>query len=361
MTTVRRITLGLVSLGLFVSPAFGQVYLRPGRWISSFSPGTALSAEINAEANMLMAYGEAAVDFEVARNYRAQAVSLEIKNSVDYVKAYWDRRSIIEAEKLKRHVTVAGKQDLMNSHVWKRLRDLPELSVESVQNGTALNFLLDRMAGGVLAYRFSAGDGNGTDLAKLEQLDLSPATLKQLRVRQELASGGRTIFRLNEGKPLDVNWWPSALRAGHFQSERKEFEQSRSLMFASTDEESLEKNLKATFQAYDKLTAAFHAHHTRGVRLKSVQDHREYGLAKRFLQSVAGELYRIREVGVKALNNDSLRFDGKNLIALLTHMSRNGLEFAPALPGEEPAYQQIFHMMRDLYVAVGDEQGAAKK
>ena len=60
--------------------------------------------------------------------------------------------------------------------------------------------------------------------------------------------------------------------------------------------------------------------------------------------------------GVKALNNDTLRYDGANLVTLLTHMSRNGLEFAPSLPGEEPAYQQLFHMMRDLYVAVGEDQ-----
>lgn len=36
-------------------------------------------------------------------------------------------------------------------------------------------------------------------------------------------------------------------------------------------------------------------------------------------------------------------------------MSPNGLEFAPALPGEEAAYHQVFHMMRDLFVTVVDD------
>jgi hypothetical protein len=89
--------------------------------------------------------------------------------------------------------------------------------------------------------------------------------------------------------------------------------------------------------------------------LKSVNDHREYGLAKRYLQSLAGELYRIKSVGLKAVNDDSQKFQGSNLIALLTHMSRNGLEFAPSLPGEESAYHRVFHMMRDLYVTVAEE------
>jgi hypothetical protein len=130
------------------------------------------------------------------------------------------------------------------------------------------------------------------------------------------------------------------------------------VLMISESDESLENNLKAVFRTYDDLVEAFHKHHTRAVRLKSVHDHREYGLAKRFLQSLAGELYRIRSVGVKALNDDSMRFEGKNLIALLTHMSRNGLEFAPALPGEEAAYHQVYHMMRDLFVAVVDDTKA---
>jgi hypothetical protein len=43
------------------------------------------------------AYGEAAADPSRARVYRAQAISLEIQNSVDYIKAC-ERRSIGEAE-----------------------------------------------------------------------------------------------------------------------------------------------------------------------------------------------------------------------------------------------------------------------
>ncbi len=344
---------------VFVSTADAQI-CRGGRCLAAFSPGTAISAQVNAEANMLRAYGEASVDFEVARNYRAKAVEMEIKNSVDYVRAYWDRRSIGEAQRMKRHMTAAQKQELSNSHLWRRLRDLPELSAESIPNGTALNFLLDRLAGGVLAYRFSEG-GTEFSLSALEQLELSPKTIQQLRVRQDLATSGNTIFRLNEGKPLDVDWWPAALRSSTFQKERNQFEAARMVMMASSSDESLENNLKVTFKTYDDLAAAFYQHHTRAVRLKSVQDHRQYGLAKRFLQSLAGELYRIREVGVKALNNDSLRYEGSNLVSLLTHMSRNGLEFAPALPGEEPAYQQLFHMMRDLYVAVGEDQVAERK
>ena len=280
----------------------------------------------------------------VARFYRAEAVNMEIKNSVDWVKAYWEKRSIGEAEKLKRHKTLAQKEDIRNSHLWQRLRDHPDLSIEAIPNGTALNFLLDRLAGGVLAYKFSAGD-NAVAQNLLRQLELDPKTLHQLRVRQDLPSGEKSVFRVDEGKPLDVGWWPAGLRGGEFQRERTQFEQARALVMTA-GETSAEENLKTLFSAYDELVEAFYAHYTRSVRLKSIHTHREYGLAKRFLQSLAGELYRLRSVGPTAVKDDSLKFKGDNLVALLTHMSRSGLEFAPSQPGEEAAYHRLFHMMR---------------
>jgi hypothetical protein len=362
VSIARQLTLGLILFTDLTAVAHAQVvWVRPSCRYGCYSPATGISAQIHAEANYLRAYGEAAADLNQARILRAQAVNLEIKNSVDYVKAYWERRSIGEAEKLKRHKTLAQKEDIRNSHLWQRLKDHPELSIEAIPNGTALNFLLDRLAGGVLAYQFSAGQ-NGPSMELLAQLELSPQTLHQLRVRQDLPSGERTVFRVDEGKPLDVAWWPAGLRGGELHTERTRFEAARSNLMVAP-ETSIDNNLKELFTAYDQLTEAFHRHHTRAVRLKSIHTHREYGLAKRFLQSLAGEMYRIRSVGPKALRDDGLKFEGKNVVALLTHMSRNGLEFAPSLPGEEAAYHQVFHMLRDLYVTVAedDQAKAAKK
>lgn len=354
MHSRRLACLGMVLAGwLMCDAASGQYRVRSG-CSRCYSPATSISAQIEAESSFLRAYGEAAVDLEVAKNYRAKAVALEIKNSVDYTKAYWERRSINEAERLKRHITIAQKRTVRDSHFWNHLKNHPDLAVAAVPDGRALNFLLDRMAGGVLAYQFSSGSDQSS-LAGMEQLIITPEVLSQLRVRQDNTGGGRTVFRLDEGKPLDVDWWPAALRGSTVKFERTQFEKARALLMISESEESLENNLKVVYQTYDELVEAFHKQNTRAVRLKSIHDHREYGLAKRFLQSLAGELYRIRSVGVKALKDDSMRFQGNNLIALLTHMSRNGLEFAPALPGEEAAYHQVFHMMRDVFVAVVDD------
>ena len=321
------------------------------------SPATSISAEIHAEADFIRAYGEAAVDLNVAREVRARAVRLEIDNSVEYVKAYWERRSIHEAERLKRRTTESQRQDIRDSLTWKRLKDHPDLTADAIPNGTALNFLLDRLGGGILAYQFST-DPVARRNHEIGRLEIPTELIHQLHVRQDRSGTERLVFRLDEGQPLDVSWWPAAIRRHELQAEREQFLKARERFLASTQAE-FEKTLKELFLAYDQLVDAFHRFHTREVRLKSTQSHREYSLAKRFLQSLAGELYHFRSTGIRYADNQSLRFDGNNFVALLTHMSRNGLEFAPALPGEEAAYHQMFHLMRDLYVAVQEQKGKA--
>ena len=112
---------------------------------------------------------------------------MEINNSIDYVKAYWECRSIGEAERLKRK--------------------------------------------------------------------------RSLAQRHELASGGRTLFRPNAGKPLDTAWWPAALRSHEFDSERNRFEKTRAAMLAAESDASVDLALKDVFAAYDDLTEAFHRRH----------------------------------------------------------------------------------------------------
>ena len=52
-------------------------------------------------------------------------------------------------------------------------------------------------------------------------------------------------------------------------------------------------------------------------------------------------------------DQSQLRFDlardGDHLVALLTFMARNGLDFGKPSPGNEQVYEQVFHMMRDLF------------
>jgi hypothetical protein len=353
-----RQLLPLILLGCFVGDAFAQsrvVIVRRRNWSSYGSPATALSAQIHAQADFVRSYGQASVDLAAARAIRAQAVRMEIANSVEFVKAYWERRSIGEAERMKRYVAPLKRKELRDSKTWQRLKDHPELNGPAVAEGTALNFLLDRMAGGVLAYRFSLGNQE-INAETLKQLELTPAMIHSLRLRQDLTVNRGSVFRADEGVPLDIDWWPYALRDEELTRERERYERARRGVLSAGQGQDADAAQKDLAKAYDDLVAKFQAQSTRSVRLDSIQSHHHYLTAKRFLQSLAGEVLRFQELGPERLQDDDLKFQGTNLVALLTHMSRNGLEFAAAEPGDEPAYHAVFRMMRDLYVTVAEDE-----
>jgi hypothetical protein len=133
-------------------PGDAAAQARRSVWIEYASPATALSAQIRAEAVYLRAWGETQVNLAEARRIRAQAVRQEIANSVQRVHAYWERRAIGEAEHFKRAYHHLDSRRLINSKTWERLRDHPDLNGPAVDNGNALNFLLHRLSGTLLAY-----------------------------------------------------------------------------------------------------------------------------------------------------------------------------------------------------------------
>jgi hypothetical protein len=85
-----------------------------------------------------------------------------------------------------------------------------------------------------------------------------------------------------------------------------------------------------------------------------------YNTAKRFLRSMSGEVLRIAQTQKAAAFDGSLKFEGDNAIHLLTYMSRNGLDFAPAEPGDEAAYHTLFAIMRDLYLLAAETDESIK-
>jgi hypothetical protein len=329
------------------SHATAQVVTYPRSIVDS------IAAKIEADADFLRAMGEASVDFAEARRIRAEAYEKELDNVLKYAQTYWARRDLYEAEKLERYIHPLERRRIRDSNTWKRLKDHPDLNVGAIPNGNALNFLLDRLSGSVLAYHYSLSD---LDNRLLEQLKVSDETLHQLRLEQQLPNGRRLVFRADEGVALDVNWWPFALRDEELAPLREDFLDARE----ATAEEARggtpsSGTLKELMRALDELDAAFRSTYTQQRRIDSVSTFDHYRTAERFLKTLAGEIHLIQESGDASAFDGSLKFEGDNVFDLLTHMSRHGLHFAPAQPGDETAYHELFRMMRDLYVTVADD------
>jgi len=335
--------------------AFAQVTYGRRNWAVYQSPATPLSAEIHATADLVRAYGEATVDDAAAREIRSRAVRQEIQNSVDFVRAYWERRSINEAERLKRYVSPLQRAKNQNAKTWERLRDHPELNGPAIAEGTALNFLLNRLASSALAYQLTSTSRAG-ELKQSDELKLNEEVLHRLRLKRDSTDGKAVIFRADEGVALAIDWWPYALRGEEFTRERRDYEQARAaVVLAGRNGIDAHAEIGKLLKAYDQLDAAFRKQNDRESRLKNQAAFRHYTTGRRFLQALAGEVLQFQVAGGARALEDNMQFHGDHLIALLTHMSRNGLEFAPAVPGDEAAYRRVFQMMRDVYVAVVDE------
>jgi hypothetical protein len=328
------------------APARAQVVTYPRSIVDS------IANKIRADGEFIESLGRASVDFATARKIRAEAYEKELDNVLKYAQTYWARRDLYEAEKLERYISPLERRRIRDSKTWKRLKDHPDLNVAAIATGSALNFLLDRLAGSVLAY-YSLSE---LDSKLLEQLKLSDETLHRLRLEQQLPSGRRHVFRADEGVGLDVDWWPFALRDDELAPLREEFVEARDATVEEAKEGSpSEETLKRLMRALDELDAAFRTRYTRERRLVSLSAFDHYRTAERFLKSLAGEIHLVQAAGNASVFDGSLKFEGDNLFDLLTHMSRHGLHFAPAQPGDESAYHEVFRMMRDLYVTVADE------
>jgi hypothetical protein len=361
LRTVAPLFLAVFSAGVIeTKPVSGQVTYARRNWAAYQSPATPISAEIHATADLVRAYGEATVDDAAAREIRSRAVRQEIENSVEFVRAYWERRSINEAERLKRYVSPLQRAKKQNSKTWERLRDHPELNGPAIAEGAALNFLLNRLASSVLAYQLTS-TSQSRDLKESDELRLNDEVLHRLRLKRDSTDGKAVIFRADEGVTLAIDWWPYALRGEEFVSQRRDYEKARSaVVLAGRNGKDAHAEIGRLLKAYDQLDAAFRKQNDRESRLKNQAAFRHYTTARQFLQGLAGEVLQFQVAGGARALEDDMRFHGDHLIALLTHMSRNGLEFAPALPGDEAAYRMLFHMMRDVYVAVADDDTSGK-
>jgi len=323
----------------------------PFGYRSYYGPATAASLEIQAEAQYLRAYGLVQRDLAVARIHHAEAQSLELANAKQALHDHLERRELLEAEHNRQIAKrLKGKRE-SDQRILERLKNHPELNGGEVKTGVALNFLKNRLSPTVVTFR-SASMGSRAAVEEVAaQLHVTPEIVHGLQVRQNLSKGETFVFRLDEGRPLQVDWWPPALRAPELKEARSQFEDARAKALEAQSNAEFDGCIRKLILRHAVLEEAFLNMQTRATRLKSQQAWVACNDGKAFLQTLSGEIRRMEKLGPGRAKPETLVYQGAELPELLAHMVRNGLEFAPAKPGDEPAYEQVFHMLRDLYVA----------
>ena len=71
----------------------------------------------------------------------------------------------------------------------------------------------------------------------------------------------------------------------------------------------------------------------------------QYIAAKRYLDQVGNALTALRDRNVSNYFNDNWRLRGRTVAELVKFMADKGLWFAPAAPGDEPAYQALYYAL----------------
>ncbi len=333
---------------------------RRAYW-GAYDPYYALTARVYAQAELIRAQSDAAVGYATARNLNADAYSKELDNWQKEVRVHWDRQIIREKKKLElAHVKQISKMKYLNDRKWQNSRDWDllknhqELSGSRIHSGRALNFLLSRMAGTALPPQFNSKTSQFTKEA-LEQMPLNKMWFSHIRLKQ----GGLTFFA---DKPLNngVSLWPYILRWDEFEPERKAFEQARisSIKEVESKGQVSVETIKKMQRELMALSNKLHGSTTVKQWVKRHRRYTEFNGSDRFLRELDREIMTVEKTGdvrpLKGNNSFNPKTDGDHVIGLLCYMNRNGIEFAPAEPGSEFAYHNLFVLMRSIYLTVAE-------
>jgi len=314
----------------------GEVY------IDAHHGGTPLSYQIEAEAKYVRAYGQFLESATNARKINAEAVSLEIENSVKYVEAYFKRKDINKEWREKNEwKSYFESLDLQQKAMEKRIDEYFQNTLKGdVTN--ELNYLLQKL---YFVQYMRPGD-----------LPLDTTTFTKDDLEQIYLTDGKLVFEADDAEVLKTPW-PYALHGPEFAEERKEFDDSRDAVVQEiqgnghADKASGQRMLKAVIQLRVTLETVYLPE-----KRKDFNVYQEYKPAELFLKSMTGQVTRVLGTNDRAVFDGSLSFKGNTLLDLMQHMYKSGLMFAKPPSGDDRVYKPIFTDMRHLYLTLGPEK-----
>ncbi len=333
-------------------PRHDRVYApRTGIYLPSRGGATALSSAIHAQADYVASMGDYLESASIARQNNAFAAEQEMRNTLQWVSTYFERRELNRAYHLKKNPGYLANEQRRQEILKLRITELFQV----VLNGDvtkANNWLLHELAGMTLPYQYLPGDRAKPDLtidSRLSKIDLH-----KILLTDGGRKGGRMLtFPADTARILETPW-PRPLRAPELENQRKGFEAARDKMLA--DRAAGRRNWeseKRVMEACDALSRKFESVNPRELRTESYESFATYRSGQRYLKSLAAEVMRAITTQDKWIFQGVYRFEGDSVVDLVQHMCQNGLEFAPPQPGSEGAHRSLFERLRKIYLHLG--------
>jgi hypothetical protein len=141
--------------------------------------------------------------------------------------------------------------------------------------------------------------------------------------------------------------WPEALNGTDFVSERQEVEASIPKV--------IDETLKGKTVNFDDLTEPLASMHYR-LAAKIVQmPPQEYIEADRLLGQLDDAVKMLRQPDAGKYFDQTYAAHGQTVSELVQYMTQHGLQFAPAVEGQEPAYEAVHQALAEYDVAANAE------
>jgi hypothetical protein len=270
---------------------------------------------LSGAADVINSQGKLVIQLEQAKLQREQAHQASIDtrrrlfDEIMYERAhtptFTERQEKIAADTLRRSLNVAP--------------------VTEIYSGKALNDILNDLK------KLRARGIKGTDFT------LEPGLLKQVN----LAGGAGNIGSLRNGGKLK---WPQGLRdlkpAGLSRDLRDDTVQAAQ---KAVDEAKKEKAVNpGRIRDLRNYVDQLHKLLARNVNELSANDYIE---AKRFLNNLDDAIRALQDPNVGNYFNKTYSVVGTSVEALVDNMLKKGLRFAPAVAGDEPAYQALHNAL----------------
>src|SRR5579884_4106609 len=205
----------------------------------------------------------------------------------------------------------------------QEVRPRQELAPAEVLSGEALNELLRE----VIARQAKGEKGPNVplDAARVQRLNLT-------------GGQGRDPSLLRDGGRLT---WPPALQAAAYDRPRREAEQRfRQAVDAARGDRAADRETLARLrEASETLQAALAA----DVDYLTPSQYIE---ARRYLNRLDSACRLLQDADARDYFSGKWAARGDTVAALVDHMKRQGLRFAPAAPGDEDAYRALYAALR---------------
>lgn len=351
-----RIAIGPIAMAGLIAASLSVSRTCEGQGVTRVIVGTPYSAAIFAQSDYLRSQGDFLTSAATARKLNAEAADMEMRNSVTWINTYFERRRLNRELRAAEHPGYLEKESQRYSQYRKLLNSSPKTLLEGDLTDD-LNWMLRDFLAHSSYSLFMPGRSDSL-LTSPANSSLNELDKHHIRLMEKGTGGKMLVFRADTAMLLETRW-PMALRDDRFSAARTQFEAARDASLADLKAKRSiardnEKRLMAAVDALsNELLAAYPTD-----RLKIHAEFLEFAVAKRYVQALAVGTYRLIQTQAEAAFDDSFRFRGDTVAALLEHMLTKGLEFAPPEPGDEAIYRRLFGIVRALYLeAVPNAEG----